>query len=147
MGSQKKLIEQITIQASPDHIWEILTDFPSYREWNPFITSIVGETKVGTKLKIKMSLDGGRPLDFRPKVLVSNPPKELRWLGSLWLHGLFDGEHLFEIHILSDNQVRFVQSEQFSGILVPLLPNRFWENVLDGFRLMNEGLKARAERK
>jgi hypothetical protein len=147
MSSQTELKSQIEIQASPDHIWEILTDFKSYGEWNPFITSILGEARVGTKLKVKIRPVGGQPWALKPKVLVSNPSRELRWMGSLWLHGLFDGEHIFEIHILSDNLVRFVQIEQFSGILVPLLPSRFWDQLLEGFRLMNGRLKARAERK
>ena len=147
MISHKELKSQIEIQASPDHVWEILTDFPSYGEWNPFITFILGEARVGTRLKMKIRPVGGHPWDFKPKVLVSDPPRELRWLGSLWIHGLFDGEHIFTIQTLSGNRVCFMQSEQFSGILVPLTPRCLWDQSLEGFRLMNEGLKGRAEGK
>ena len=34
---------------------------------------------------------------------------------------LFDGEHIFTLENLSDNQVRFTQAEIFRGLLVPLL--------------------------
>jgi hypothetical protein len=64
MSSQTELKSQIEIQASPDHIWEILTDFKSYGEWNPFITSILGEARVETKLKVKIRPVGGQPWDL-----------------------------------------------------------------------------------
>ena len=145
MGYRKELKSQIKIQASLGRVWEILSDFKSYGEWNPFITYILGEARVGTRLNMKIRPAGSHTWDFRPRVPVSDSPKELRWLGSLWIHGLFDGEHVFTIHALSDNCVRFVQSEQFSGILVPLIPRYFWDQSLEGFRLMNEALKTRAE--
>ena len=145
MGHRKELKSQIEIQASPGRVWEILSDFKSYREWNPFITYILGEARVGTRINMKIRPAGSRTWEFRPKVLVSDYPRELRWLGSLWIRGLFDGEHVFTIHALSENCVSFVQSERFRGILVPLIPRYFWDQSLEGFRLMNEALKVRAE--
>ena len=70
MGYRKELKSQIKIQASPGRVWEILSDFKSYSEWNPFITSILGEARVGTRLKMKIRPVGGHPWDFEPKVLV-----------------------------------------------------------------------------
>jgi hypothetical protein len=145
VGYRKELKSQIKIQASPGRVWEILSDFKSYSEWNPFITYVLGEARVGTRLNMRIRPAGSRTWEFRPKVLVSDSPRELRWLGSLWIRGLFDGEHVFNIHSLSENCVWFVQSEQFSGILVPLIPRHFWDQSLEGFRLMNEALKTRTE--
>jgi hypothetical protein len=145
VGHRKELKSQIEIQASPGRVWEILSDFKSYREWNPFITYILGEARVGTKLNMEIRPDGSRSWNFRPKVLISDPPRELRWQGSLWMRGLFDGEHIFTIQALSDNRVNFIQREEFSGILVSLVPGSLWDRSLEGFRQMNERLKDRAE--
>jgi uncharacterized protein YndB with AHSA1/START domain len=38
----RELRAAIDIQATPGRVWEILTDFPAYPDWNPFITSICG---------------------------------------------------------------------------------------------------------
>ncbi|MFC2098889.1 SRPBCC family protein, partial [Bacteroidota bacterium] len=46
----KTISTDITINAGMDKAWEILSDFPSYPEWNPFITQISGELKTGSKL-------------------------------------------------------------------------------------------------
>jgi hypothetical protein len=41
---------------------------------------------------------------------------------------------------------RFVQAEEFSGALVPLVGSRLFEDTRRGFELMNRALKERAER-
>ena len=33
----------IDIDAGPHAVWDVLTDFPAYPEWNPFMASIDGE--------------------------------------------------------------------------------------------------------
>jgi len=82
---------------------------------------------------------------FRPRVtkIVSN--RELRWLGRLWIPGLLEGEHIFEIEPLGPERVRFVQREVFSGLLVPLMAKRIEEQTLPGFGEMNRALKERVE--
>jgi hypothetical protein len=80
----------------------------------------------------------------RPKVLDSEPNHQLRWLGHLFVPGLFDGEHCFDIQPLRGNRVRFVQREALRGLLVPLFA-RSLDNTLRGFKEMNHALKERAE--
>ncbi len=46
-----RLIETATdIQAPAARIWSILTDFPAYPAWNPFITAAAGELRPGARL-------------------------------------------------------------------------------------------------
>ena len=60
--------------------------------------------------------------------------------------GMMDGEHSFIIEPLEDNQVRFVQSESFTGVLVPLMSAiGVFKNAHIGFGEMNEALKRQAE--
>jgi hypothetical protein len=63
----------------------------------------------------------------------------------LIIPGLFDGEHIFQIELLSDGLVRFKQREIFSGILVPLLKNSLEIDTRRGFNEMNQKLKELAE--
>ena len=84
-------------------------------------------------------------MTFRPTVREASPGRELRWLGHRWLPGLFDGEHVFRIEPAEEGQTRFRQSEQFRGILVPLLPNTMYEKTRRGFEEMNRALKKRVE--
>ncbi len=84
-------------------------------------------------------------MSFRPTVLVAEPNRELRWLGRLWLPGLFDGEHSFVIEPLLERRVRFLQREQFNGLLVPFLSKMLDGGTRRGFEEMNRALKMRAE--
>jgi len=78
-------------------------------------------------------------------VLVAEPEQELTWLGHFLIPGLFDGEHRFRLEPLGDNRTRFTQSEQFEGLLVPLLAKDLDTKVRQGFEAMNQALKTRAE--
>jgi len=145
--AMKKILEtQILIQASPERIWAILTNFKAYSEWNPFIKSIEGEVKVGNIIKALIHLPESQAMTFKPKVLVFEKNKEFRWLGHLFIKGIFDGEHIFELVDNGDGTTTFKHSEQFKGILVPLFSKMLDKNTRKGFILMNEKLKELAEK-
>ncbi|HKO85819.1 MAG TPA: SRPBCC family protein, partial [Actinomycetota bacterium] len=61
----RQLESEVEVQASPERVWEVLTNFAAYPDWNPFIV----------------------------RVLEAEPARRLRWLGHLLVPGLFDGEH------------------------------------------------------
>jgi hypothetical protein len=140
----KELHSQIEINASAQRVWDILSDFASYPEWNPFIRHISGELKVGERLEVRLEPPDSRGITLRPKVLRAEPNRQLRWLGHLMVPGLFDGEHSLATESLEVNRVRFVQHEAFKGALVSLLA-RSLNNTLRGFEEMNGALKERAE--
>lgn len=142
----KELHAELDIEASPARVWEVLTDFPSLPEWNPFMRRASGSIERGARLEVYLQPSGSSGMTFHPTVLKAEPQRELRWLGSLLVPGLFDGEHSFTIEALDEGRVRFAQHEVFRGILVPLLSRSLDRDTLRGFREMNEALKARAER-
>jgi hypothetical protein len=136
---------EIEIQASPDRIWETLTDFAAYPHWNPFIVQAAGQPDPGSRLKLQMRLPGRRPMNFRPTVLEAAAAHRLRWLGHLLVPGLFDGEHTFTIEPSGPGRVRLTQQEEFRGLLAPLVLGRIAKPTQEGFTQMNEALKTRVE--
>ena len=141
----KELTTSLDIEASPQAIWQILTDFSAFEQWNPFIRSISGQAVQGTKLEVHIQPPGGQGMTFKPTVLVVEPEREFTWLGHFLIPGLFDGEHRFCLEPLGDNRTRFTQSERFGGLLVPLLAKDLDTKVRQGFEAMNQALKTRAE--
>lgn len=138
----KRINTSITINASKEKIWEILTDFENYPEWNPFIKSITGNVKVGKRIKVVL-----QGMTFKPVVLTFDKNSELKWLGNLWFKGLFDGEHRFYLRDNGNGTTHFEHSENFSGILVGLFSKSLDKNTKKGFEMMNVELKRRAEKK
>ncbi len=141
----KEIHTEIEINASAEKVWRVLTDFAAYPEWNPFVRRVEGEVRVGARLQVYIQPSGGKGMSFRPTVLVADPNRELRWLGHLWLPGLFDGEHSFSIEPLDERRVRFVQRERFKGLLLPFLSKMLDGDTRRGFEEMNRALKLRAE--
>ena len=141
----KELHSEIVIDASPERVWDVLTDFASYPQWNPFIRRISGELEVGGRLEVRLEPPDSRGITMRPTVLRAEPNRLIRWVGHLLVPGLFDGEHSLAIQPLEEDRVRFVQHEAFKGVLVRLLARSLDKNTLRGFEEMNEALKERAE--
>ena len=143
----RQLSSEIEINATAEHVWQILTDFPALKDWNPFIPSIEGEPLADEKLRVRIEPPGGMGMSFSPTVLKAEPGVELRWIGRVLMPGLFDGEHSFTIEQLGNGRVRFVQREKFTGVLVPLMGLMgVYKSTAAGFAAMNQALKERAER-
>lgn len=141
----QEIESSILIEAPAERVWSILMDFDSYPEWNPFVSRITGQPSRGEQLNVRLTPPGGMSMTFKPEVVKVEPEREFRWLGKLLTKGLFDGEHIFELHPEGEERVRFVQREQFDGILVAPLLLMARKSTLRGFEAMNEALKHRAE--
>ena len=138
------VVTTIDINADRQAVWDVLTDFPAYPEWNPFMDRIEGTAEVGRRLVVHLAGRGGRGTTFRPTVLVATPGEELRWIGKLGPGGLFDGVHSFVLTAKPDGTTLLTHGERFTGILVALLKGAT-ANSHTGFEAFNEALRRRVE--
>lgn len=127
---------QIEINATPEKIWAVLMDFENYPHWNPFIKSIKGEALAGSQLSAQ--IDQMRFKPFVTKVVVN---QHFSWMGSLWITGLFDGHHQFDLIPQANGSTLLIHSESFSGLLVRLFKKMLDTQTLAGFHAMNSSLK------
>lgn len=141
----KSIRTEISIQAPAQIVWNTLMDFDRYKIWNPFM-QISGEAQQGNFLKTAITLDGQKPQEFQPKILELIPERSFRWLGHLFVKGLFDGEHFFKLEQVAENETRFIHGERFSGLLSGLILNLIEGKTIAGFEKMNAALKQEAER-
>jgi hypothetical protein len=140
---QRHIETAVDIMATPARVWDILTDFPAFPVWNPFIVSAYGKPETGAWLELHYRTRTGRALMVRPTVIVAERERELRWRGRLLFPGLFQGDHFFRIEEHSGT-VHFIHGETFSGLAVGLMPDRL-RATHRGFDAMNTALKKRAE--
>jgi len=122
----------LVIDASPDAIWSVLSDWPAYGEWCALIPVIRGEARLAGDVDIRLRLGAlAAPIDAT--ITRFEPNRALEWTGprSRAL-GLFaSGRHSFEIVDFGDGRSRLVHGETFTG---------------PGFRLPWRLLKPRLER-
>jgi hypothetical protein len=132
--------ESIEITASPERVWQVLTDFAEYPGWNPMIPKMKGELKEGAKLKGTVGLGPAR-IPFMPTLLTVEPNVELRWKGGV--PGAFVADHRFIIEAISDSTTLLRHHETYAGVFKPFGPfNKVPDSVHAGF---NSALKRRAE--
>ncbi|MFE9815876.1 SRPBCC family protein [Streptomyces sp. NPDC005773] len=144
-----RLTTSIEMEASPDEVWQVLTDLPAYPQWNPFlisarVTSEGGRLEEGATLRNVMR-DRTGDSTFTPEVLTLEPGRELRWLGKMGPGWIADGEHRFVIEEIGGGRVRLTQSESFTGVAVPFYEGKLRNDTLPQFRAMNEALARRVE--
>ena len=70
----RDLRHEIEIAATPDRVWEALTNTADY-SWNPFIHRIEGKLAVGEKLQVEIEPPDGRAMTFKPTVLEVAPAR------------------------------------------------------------------------
>ncbi len=141
----KLLHSEIDIDATPDRVWQVLSDFAAYPEWNPFITSADGEAAAGSRLTVRMQPVGARGVTLRPTVIEASPNRRLRWRGRIGVPGIFDAEHAFIVEARDGGGAHLSQTERFSGLLVPFMAKSLDRHTLPAFGAMNQALKHRAE--
>ena len=135
----------IEIRAPIEVVWQVLTDFAAYPEWNPHLRQVRGKPRQGRRIAILSQPPGARAVRLRPRLISWSPPHELRWRASFIAARLFTGEHGFRLEPLGRDRVRFVQDETFRGLLVPLYSRLRLPATRRGFELMNQALRERAE--
>ncbi len=140
----KQINTEIEIAAAPTVVWEILTELDEFENWNPFVVEAHGDVVAGEKLVVSIRPPGKRAQTFRPTVTVVDPDRKFEWLGKLGVSGVFDGRHQYVLEPTAEG-TKFIQREEFTGVLAGLLIRMIGEATREGFESMNHALKDRAE--
>jgi hypothetical protein len=140
----KELSTEIEIQATPEKVWQILTDLEHWSEWNPSIPRAIGKAQVGEKVDIAVK-SGSKEMVLHCVVTRVEPNHELCWKYHVILPFLFSGVHSMVISPLGENRIRFTDREVCNGLLVPLQAKNIDTNSRRGFEAMDQALKKRAE--
>jgi hypothetical protein len=137
----------VDVATSAEIVWRVLTDFPSYPKWNPFLVSVQGNPSPGARLKIQARFPNAGAFKFSARIVKAIPATELRWRRRRFLEGIFDREQAFFIIPNGIKGVRFIHREHFSGFLATLIMPFISGKTTKAFNLMNLALKRTAEAK
>jgi uncharacterized protein YndB with AHSA1/START domain len=136
-------VSRTVIRATPEKVWEILTNASGYAEWNPEIGAIEGGMASGTRFHARVKIANGaiRPVSMR--VTAFAPPSRMEWTGGLPL-GLFKSRRLFTVTPADDGGVDFRMLVTMSGPLASLMVKATGDRQaeIDSF---SSALRARAE--
>lgn len=141
----KEVRTEIELHSCVSAAWKILTDFSSFQIWNPVIIQIIGEARLGEKLKISVRTNKGKNRIYRPTITKLEENHELRWKGKSFIPGFLNGERIFIFQEISRDYIRLLHSELFSGFGTIIAGRRLIEDVESSLQQMNNAFKKRVE--
>src|SRR3979409_616878 len=130
-----------TIHATPDRIWQLLTDARSYPGWNPSVERVEGKIAPGETIKVFVKVNPGRAFPVKGTEFV--PGQRMVWSGGMPM-GLFKGVRTYTLSPQGGGMTRFTMREEYTGPLLPMI----WRSIPDlgpSFQQFASGLKSRAE--
>ena len=143
----RELRTEIQISAPIDRVWQVLTDFDHWHEWNPMVNQASGNASVHSKLDITMrGPDGKNAMKYQPTLLEVNAPRSLRWRATMMSGLFFTNDRVFELSEKNGGTM-LINKEEFSGLMVPLFWSKMNLFVVPMLEKMNRALKDKLEAK
>ena len=137
---------EVLIDAPRQLVWDQVTNFEAYSDWNPFVIEAHAEFKVGETIHFLENLQPFGQHWINAKFLSIDPENCFIWQGHFWANFLFTVHHSFIFKAINDHQTRFIQKHENSGLLIPFLA---WRGVYvvshQGYLNWNHALKERCE--
>ena len=134
----------IEIGGPVERVWEVLTGFDRFHEWNPVIRKVAGTLTVGKDVVISVAAPTGH-LDWNVTVVRVDPGREFAWTFSERHPWLYRGEHTFRVEPIDAHRTRYLDRETFNGLLVPGRKRRLGTVTKAGMVAMGDALKQRVE--
>ena len=131
----------LTISAPPHEVWEVVTDFARYPEWDSGVLEIEGSANPGGIVRMRSELSADRMV--RMRVTEVEEPHRLVLVGGLPLK-LFRAERVFDIEPTKKGS-RLTVTETAGGLLRPFV--RVPPNVEASFMAYCFGLQKEVKRR
>ncbi len=84
-------------------------------------------------------------MNFVCEVVKVEPYRQFTWKFHVIHPFLFRGVHIFNIEPISEHKVKFIDREQFEGLLLPMQAKELETNGLTAMVEMGQALKERLE--
>jgi hypothetical protein len=139
----KEYHTDIILNVSADRVWEALTDFSAYPEWNPLVGWLKGDFNPDGQIQMFIT-----PLNrsFKAKLKTVQKDKEYAWIGVAIAPWFLSGEHYYCLEKINDASTRLLHGEYFRGWGSALIGKSMLRRMENAFIDHNLRLKERVER-
>lgn len=141
----KEIKGSVLINAAAEKVWEKMTDFSSYPQWNPWIKSMTGELRVDNIYHVTAQPPGKGATSFKSKLVKIDEGKEMLFRGKV-MGGLVKDDHVFSVDPIDAGKCLFSQSVVFSGPMASLIGSTIMASQ-KGLDDMNAAFKKQCENK
>ena len=135
----------LEINAPLDTVWEVITDVARYSEWNKFTVACKSTLKPGDPIVMKVVLFG-KPQPQTETIFTHVPKQSMSYgLDGGALKAIVSNR-IHTVVALGPNRTHYRSHFELSGWMMPLVRALMKSRLQHGFRVMTDGIKARAEK-
>ena len=147
-GRNVQTIEsEIEINASPEKVWDIITDVDKWHEWSPTINASEGKAEIGSTVAITMmSKEAGKDgPKYSPRVIQMDVPRYFHWRAHMMAGFIFTNDKIIELE-KTPSGTKVIHKETFKGLMAAAMKGGIETGVPPMLNMMNEALKDMAEK-
>ena len=130
----------VEIEAKSEQVWQVLTDFDSWPDWNSTDPGFSGELKEGARVELTTAAPNGKTAQVKITLTSVEPNRQLSWESSVPL--LFKARHLYRIET-HESGCTLYNEASFGGLLLPFIGKQLPTEEM--FNETNRRLKKRIE--
>jgi hypothetical protein len=132
------------VQAPAEIVWEVISDFSTWKDWNPVHPRMEGEMRIGTTLTVDLAHGEGQVTTIQPIVQDWVPFEQLHWRTKR-LRGFVTAIRYLEIENMGPASSTFSNGELFMGMLVRWVSRDERRRLRAAYTRMGEAVRDRAE--
>ncbi|MEU7628871.1 SRPBCC domain-containing protein [Nocardia sp. NPDC049220] len=132
------------IDAPTELVWQVITDFPRYEQWNPFVSECHSSLIPGEPIDMLVHLSE-TPRKQREWIRSHTPGRELTYSMKPVALGALHSLRSHTVTPLADNRSRYESHFELAGWLQPVVVALLGKNLRRGFEGMTNGIQRQAE--
>jgi hypothetical protein len=138
---------KVEIDAPASVVWEVLTDLPRYREWNPFTVRVDSTLRVGDPVDLYIPIPGqeGQEMCVREWLVAFEPDRLLSWEQRPAGDNKDAARRDQYIESLGPNRSSYFTTDIFLGLNADNIMQTFGPWVKTSFDAVAAGVKKQAE--
>lgn len=143
MSKKERVQASIIIEASPEKVWSVLTDFEKLNEWSSSFQNLSGYFNKGGQIEVVFKAPFGGDTTMKKFLFLFKEKQIFGWTG-VFLMGMKD-YHKHSLKELPNGNTEFTQTDRVSGGMSFLLGGMLEKQMQKGYNVFNEELKNRVE--
>jgi uncharacterized protein YndB with AHSA1/START domain len=144
----KHVVTSVTVEiaAPAEFVWDVLTDYPNYPQWNPYTVAVSTTLTIGDAIDLTLPAVDGTSGTFinREYVRIVDPPRHLQYDTAEEMPGIFAIRDQW-IDALGPRSCTYHTTDTISGKYADKVMEMTGAWIKSGFDAVAHALKARVE--
>jgi uncharacterized protein YndB with AHSA1/START domain len=135
---------EAVIDADAADVWEAITDFEAYPDWNPWVLSAVGPNAPGSEVDVVV-MNGKSKMNAKHTVLNGVPLQRFCWKDAGWNALFVYGQRCRTLTVQGDGSVHYQVELMIDGALSHIAALFYGPGIEEGIAKETAALALRAE--